>query len=126
MKDVGVLEQDIRHRVPVQVIGMLGQRAEGRLIQPGPPMPGSRWCVLQDQVQRQFLRRARRQRPVASGQIGGQVIVGPGRTAPPCGILAPRQPRLAVEEVPPGALWQEVAPVFLDVVIAVVGENLSH
>ena len=126
MKDVGVLEQHIRHRVPVEVIGMPGQRVEGGLIQPSPPMLDSRWCVLQDQMERQLLRRARRQRPVASRQVGGQVIVGPGCTAPPCSILAPRQPRVAVEEVPPGPLWQKIAPVVLDVVVAVVGKNLGH
>jgi hypothetical protein len=59
-------------------------------------------------------------------QIGGQVVVGPGCTAPPGSILALRQPRVAVEEVPPGPLRQEIAPVFLDVVITVVGKNLSH
>ena len=290
MKYVSVLEQDIRHRVPVEVIVMLGQRVEGRLIQPSPSMLDSRWCVLQHQVERHLLRRsagtwhhhgspkrvwvyplhrrapeilsapfdhplltreeprvinlnalplagdrasllevlggladprakrgirhqvaatltmvtaaglsgcgrsfrsaadfiadlpqealarlgaryhpvkrryiapeestirrhvkmidadqadrltggwllaqvtagriaARRQRPVASRQIGGQVIVGAGCTAPPCSILAPRQPRIAIEEVPLGPVWQEIAPVFLDVVIAVVCKNLSH
>ena len=94
---------------------MLGQRVEGRLIQPSPSMLDSRWCVLQHQVERHLLRRAR-QRPVASRQIGGQVIVGAGCTAPPCSILAPRQPRIAIEEVPLGPVWQEIAPVFLDVV----------
>src|SRR5580658_1312033 len=88
MKYVGVLEQDIRHRVPVEVIGMPGQRSEGRLIKPGRSILNSRWCVLQDQVERELLCRARRQRPLATSQIGGQVIVGPGCTAPPRGILA--------------------------------------
>src|SRR5258706_12195471 len=33
MKYVGVLEQSIRHRIPVEVVGMLRQRIKGRLIQ---------------------------------------------------------------------------------------------
>jgi hypothetical protein len=32
----------------------------------------------------------------------------------------------AVKQVPPGMLWQEIAPVFLDVVITVVCKHLSH